>query len=195
MQKYVIFKFTDQDFYFYNAKTNKKIVEKINRKNKIIENGKIIDIEEFIIELDTIIKKHHLNNIILKNELYILINSYSTKTDRFLINYALKNLNYYKFKLIEEIEIYKHLLEENTLVLNVWHGIGELASLYKNQYITVPYIDFKKTELKGKKLIVINNTEEDFKLKSNSKNIFYLENTTSPIIEFLIKEIEKGSNL
>lgn len=132
MQKYVIFKFTDQDFYFYNAKTNKKIVEKINRKNKIIENGKIIDIEEFIIELDTIIKKHHLNNIILKNELYILINSYSTKTDRFLINYALKNLNYYKFKLIEEIEIYKHLLEENTLVLNVWHGIGELASLYKN---------------------------------------------------------------
>ena len=186
MQKGLIFKYTDNYFYFYNIKKEELIKEKIS---KIIEKGKIIDIEKFITTLDKFIKKHKLNTYILKNTLYILIPSYSNNTDIFLLTYAFKTLNYYKYKFVKEVETYNHLIKESTYILDIWSQEGELSYLENNHIISIPFTQVP--DLKNHKLIVINNTEDEFKIKSNSKNIYYLENTKTPIITFLVKKLTK----
>ena len=184
MKKYLILKYTDEYLYFYYAKSDQTIKEKIPKN--IIEENKIIDIESFIKILDKIIKKYKLNTNLLKSELYIIVPSYSTKSDIFLLSYALKFLNYYKFTFIEEYKTYKHLLDNDSFVLSIWHEEGELTYLENNKVISIPFT--RIPDLKNKKLIVINNTKEDFKIKSNSKKIYYLENSLTPVITFL-KEI------
>ena len=166
------------------------ITEPIEKDLKLIENTKIIDIENFIKYLDKVIKKHKLNTMFLKSDFYILIPTYYNKTDIFLLTYTFKTLNYFKFNFIKESLVYSHLLDDDTYILNIWNKQGELTQLINNHIISLPFQ--KLPDLKVKKMIVINNNQDDFKLKSNSKNIYYLENSFSPIIKFLVEKIQKG---
>ena len=55
----LILKITDNYIYFFNLKNNKMIIEQIPKS--IIKNTKIIDIENFIIQINNIIKTNKLN--------------------------------------------------------------------------------------------------------------------------------------
>ncbi len=187
MKKYIILKFTDSNIYLYNSKTKNIIIEKIITKYKIIQNTKIIDIEQFINILEKTIKKYKLNNLLLKNKIYILIPSYYNKTDIFLLNYTFKNLNYYKYYFIKENTLYDYLLNENNIIIDLWDNYGEKTFYIENQIVTIP-IDKKDINITEKQLI-INNTEQKKHLKN--KNVIYLEYKKMPLFQMTIDNIEK----
>jgi len=164
----LILKFTD-NFIFIKQK-DKFIIEPISKN--IIVNFKIENIEKFIEELNEIIKKNRLNSLLIKNKIKIIIPSYYNETDKFLIDYTFKILNYYNYELIKENEIYKELIIDNNAVISLWDTIGELSYKEKNKIITIPYKLNDEIKLNVENIIVINNTKQ---YKINYNNTIYLE--------------------
>lgn len=164
----LILKFTD-NFIFIKQK-DKLIIEPISKN--IIVNFKIVNIEKFIEELNEIIKKNRLNTLLIKNKIKIIIPSYYNETDKFLIDYTFKILNYYNYELIKENEIYKELINDNNAVISLWDTIGELSYKEKNKIITIPYKLNDEIKLNVENVIVINNTNQ---YKINYDNAIYLE--------------------
>lgn len=164
----LILKFTDNNIYI--KQKDKLIIERIQKN--IIKNFKIIDIENFIEELNKIIKKNKLNTLLIKNKISIIIPSYYNKTDIFLLDYTFKILNYYNYEFIKENKIYESLLEETNAVISLWDKVGELSYKEKNKVITIPYKLNDKINLDVENIIVINNTKQ---YKINYNNVIYLE--------------------
>ena len=187
MNKQIIFKYTDKSIYFYNNSTNKMIIENITEE-KIVEKGKIIDVEKFLSILEEKINNYKLSNMFIKTNIYILIPSFYNKTDYFLLTYIFKSLNYYNFTFIEEKSLYKKMLVENTAIINIWDNIGEISYLEKNNIISIPYHEDVLNKIKEKNIIFINNTSYQ-KLKIQNKNIYYVEPKKYYLIEELKKQI------
>ena len=185
MNKEIILKFTDKSIYFYDNYNEKMIVENIKKEN-VIENNKIIDVERFLLILEEIITKNKLSSLLIKTKIYILVPSYYNKTDYFILTYIFKNLNYYNYKFIEEKNIYKNLLVENTAVINIWDGIGEISYLEEDNIISIIYNEEILENLKEENIIIINNTSYQ-KLEIKNKKVYYIE----PQKYYLIEEFKK----
>lgn len=187
MNKQLIFKYTDKSIYFYNFSNKKMIIENI-KDDKVIENGKIIDVEKFLSILEEKISNNKLSSILIKTKIYILIPSFYNKTDYFLLTYIFKSLNYYNYQFIEERTLYKNLLVEDTAVINIWDNIGEISYLEKNKIISIPYNKNILNTIKETNIIFINNTSYK-KTDIPNKNIYFIEPKKYYLIEELKKQI------
>ena len=189
MKSFLICKLTDSKIYLYNSKTNQTIIEYI--KSNIIKNNKIVDIYSFINSLDRIIKKHKLNNNILKSTIYILMYNINTPTDEFLIDYTFKMLNYYNYKIIRESCVYSELLTNDNAIIDLWDDFGEITYKIKGVQINEPFEKKDINNIPKNTIVIINNTKEKLKLKNSKKEIYYLEQVDIPIINMLIKTLNK----
>ena len=180
----LILKLTDNFIYIYNCNKDNLIEEQIPKN--IIKNSKIIDIEKFIEELNNIIKKNKLNNILIKNKVNILIPSYYNNTDKFLLDYTFKILNYYNYEFIKESDVYNYLLDSDNIVINLWEKQGEISYREKDKVITSYFNINDNIKKDVENIIVINNVNCN-KINIQNKNIIYLE----PNKHFMIYKLKE----
>ncbi len=126
MKKQVLY-LTDNWIYFYNYKVEKKY--KASLPKGIVKNGKIADIEKFIIKYETILKENHLNGSILGDKLLIFVHMKYTKADIALLKSVFEKMNYRDIRVVYEDKFYD--LNNDNVWIN--YNEGYLLLSYMNE--------------------------------------------------------------
>jgi len=150
-----IIKLTDDKIYLYHQKTKNLVTENITKN--IIKNNKVYHVKKTIKTLRAIIRKHKINNHILrKNHIFLIDKSFSP-VEIFALEYCLKSLESIKYTLIKEetlvndknaLIIWQNTLNvvEKGIIINInkVHNINLKANSYVLYGISEKLEDHKK---------------------------------------------------
>ena len=137
MKKKNILLLTDDYLYL---KHNSIIIKNVIEKN-IVKNGKIANVEKFLISFTKFIKKNKLNNSLFGDNIVVIINNTWTNSDIYVFKYLFSNLNYRKIEFVYDYSYYN--LKSNNAYLEI-----------RDNYMIINYFnDYKKIET----IMITNN--------------------------------------
>lgn len=144
---------TDDTIYLKNKKHKEIIKYKISKK--IINNGKIYNIDKFINAYSKLLTEYHLNNNLFGDTIKIIINPTYTPADISLIKLIFEKFNYRKILFINEYKIYN--LNTNNAYINVTNTYLIITLINEYKQIKSYFISFDYFNNLKELLVYIKN--------------------------------------
>lgn len=104
--------------------------EELN-KHKTVVDGKVYEYTYFLNLMQNIVIKYKLNNSILKNDITIIINTFTTPLEIQAIKNIFKTLSFNKIKVYKEIKVFNKIIDDNKMLLNINKNYTEIFQFKK----------------------------------------------------------------
>lgn len=141
-------KITDKYLYIYE---NNKVIKK---KNLYIKNGRVDDVDKFIIYL-----KNNLDNNLIKRKYIFILDNLLNNSDIFVYNYVFKYIGLLNYKIIRDIDIIKNIIDENNIIISNWSSSITYTYFNGKELLTYP-LNIKIINTLNKKYIIAIGDQE-----------------------------------
>lgn len=179
-----------------NKNIEQPIIEQFSKN--VIKDGKIAKTNDFVKQLNTIIKKNNLNKKIFNNNVSIIIMPIYTQADLTVLYNCLEKCNFNEIKVINILNLYKikrnsvWLIANNTYMIIIYYSVNKVKSLcldydlFKNNMLLI--IKHIHNFINNKKVILLGNYQElptlaDKIEKNFNIKVYYYNDTNSYIIK------------
>lgn len=170
---------------------NQPIAEQLSKN--VIKNGKIAKPNDFVKQLNAIIKKNNLNKKLFNNNISVIIIPNYTQADIKVLYDCLEKCNFNEIKVINLLNLYKikrnsvWLIANNTYMIIIYYSANKLKSLCldyelfkNNMFLIMKHIH---NFINNKNVILLGNYQElstlADKIEKNSKIKVYYYNDTN----------------
>lgn len=144
--KKIYIKITDKYLYIYSNK-----VERID--NNYIKNGKVDNVEKFILYLKTKIEKN-----IIKRKYIFILDTLLNNSDLFVYNYVFSSLGILDYEIINDLDLIKNIVNEENIIVMNWSSSINYAYINNNEIVIYPFNTNVINSLNKKYILLVGDT-------------------------------------
>ncbi len=164
-------KLTDKYIYVYSNKVLKTY------NSKYIKNGKVDNVHKLISYLNSI-----LNKGILKKRYIFILDTLLCNSDLFVYRYVFDNMGLLNYKIVNDIDIIKHKLTNDNLIIMNWNSSLNYCYVNNNEVVVSRYNPRIINQLNKKYALTCGDEQYNYSIETP---IFDYENKKLLIFNFI----------